>query len=67
MFGEDFRSVPIVQASIDGSMSSERNWLLGKAITKLRYVPSLKTKKNPLIPDVHLAIGKKASWSCLEV
>lgn len=37
MFGEDFRrSVPIVQASIDGSLSPERNWSLGKAITKLR-------------------------------
>jgi 4,5-DOPA dioxygenase extradiol len=58
MFGEDFRSVPIVQASIDGPMGAERNWLLGKAITKLRCVPALNT---PLILDVHLAIGKKAS------
>jgi aromatic ring-opening dioxygenase catalytic subunit (LigB family) len=38
MFGEDFRSVPIVQASIDGSLSPERNWSLGKAVTKLRCV-----------------------------
>ncbi|KAI0256490.1 Extradiol ring-cleavage dioxygenase, class III enzyme, subunit B [Lactifluus subvellereus] len=36
MFGEEFRSVPIVQASIDRSMSPEGNWALGKAITKLR-------------------------------
>jgi len=36
MFGEDFRSVPIVQASIDGSLSPERNWSLGKAVSKLR-------------------------------
>ncbi|KAH9997518.1 Extradiol ring-cleavage dioxygenase, class III enzyme, subunit B [Russula vinacea] len=36
MFGEDLRSVPVVQASIEGSLSPERNWLLGKAITKLR-------------------------------
>ncbi|KAI9446652.1 Extradiol ring-cleavage dioxygenase class III enzyme subunit B [Lactarius indigo] len=36
MFGEDFRSVPIVQASIDGSLSPEGNWALGKAITSLR-------------------------------
>lgn len=43
MFGEDFRSVPIVQASIDGSMSPERNWSLGKAISKLRCVPALMT------------------------
>ena len=33
MFGEDFRSVPIVQASIDESMSPERNWSLGKALS----------------------------------
>ena len=38
MFGEEFRSVPIVQASIDGSLSPESNWNLGKAITKLRCV-----------------------------
>ena len=38
MFGEDFHSVPIVQASIDGSMSPEGNWALGKAITSLRCV-----------------------------
>jgi len=36
MFGEDFRSVPIVQASIDGSLTPEDNWVLGKAIIKLR-------------------------------
>jgi aromatic ring-opening dioxygenase catalytic subunit (LigB family) len=50
MFGEDFRSIPIVQASIDGSMSSERNWLLGKAITKLRCIPASNTKRTSLIP-----------------
>jgi len=36
MFGEEFRGVPIVQASIDGSLSPESNWNLGKAIAKLR-------------------------------
>ncbi len=41
MFGEDFRSVPIVEASIDGTLSPERNWSLGKAIAKLRCVPAL--------------------------
>jgi len=41
MFGEEFRSVPIVQASIDGSLSPESNWNLGKAITKLRCVCSV--------------------------
>ncbi|KAH9981497.1 Extradiol ring-cleavage dioxygenase, class III enzyme, subunit B [Lactifluus volemus] len=34
--GDEFRSVPIVQASIDGTLSPERNWALGKAIVKLR-------------------------------
>lgn len=38
MFGEEFRSVPIVQASIDSSLSPESNWNLGKAIAKLRCV-----------------------------
>ena len=38
MFGEEFRSVPIVEASIDESMSPEANWALGRAITSLRYV-----------------------------
>ena len=41
MFGEEFRSVPIVQASIDASLSPESNWNLGKAITKLRCVYSV--------------------------
>jgi len=36
MFGEEFRTVPIVQTSIDGSMTPEANWALGKAIAKLR-------------------------------
>ncbi|KAN0141122.1 Extradiol ring-cleavage dioxygenase, class III enzyme, subunit B [Lactarius tabidus] len=36
MFGDEFRSVPIVQASIDGSLSPEGNWALGKAIASLR-------------------------------
>jgi hypothetical protein len=38
MFGEEFHSVPIVQASVDGTMSPKGNWALGKAITKLRCV-----------------------------
>jgi 4,5-DOPA dioxygenase extradiol len=36
MFGDDFTNVPIVQVSIDESMSPEKNWALGKAVTKLR-------------------------------
>ena len=43
MFGEEFRGVPIVQASIDGSLNPESNWNLGKAIAKLRCVYSVLT------------------------
>ncbi|KAK1234473.1 hypothetical protein PQX77_002327 [Marasmius sp. AFHP31] len=36
MFGEEFTDVPIVQASIDASMSPEGNWKIGKAVAQLR-------------------------------
>ncbi|KAK7023911.1 4,5-DOPA dioxygenase extradiol-like protein [Favolaschia claudopus] len=36
MFGDEFTDIPIVQVSIDSSLSVEKNWELGKAITKLR-------------------------------
>jgi hypothetical protein len=36
MFGEEFLDIPIVQVSIDQSLTPERNWALGKAVTKLR-------------------------------
>ncbi|PFH49113.1 hypothetical protein AMATHDRAFT_63834 [Amanita thiersii Skay4041] len=36
MFGEVFTDIPIVQVSIDSSMSPEKNWALGKAIARLR-------------------------------
>ncbi|KXN90504.1 4,5-DOPA dioxygenase extradiol-like protein [Leucoagaricus sp. SymC.cos] len=36
MFGEEFTSIPIVQASIDASLSPEKNWALGKAVSQLR-------------------------------
>ena len=41
MFGEEFSgegSIPIVEASIDSSLSPEKNWQVGKAVAKLRYV-----------------------------
>ena len=38
MFGHEFKSIPIVQASIDSSLSPEINWAVGKAVSKLRYV-----------------------------
>ncbi|KAJ7867963.1 Extradiol ring-cleavage dioxygenase, class III enzyme, subunit B [Mycena leptocephala] len=36
MFGEEFTDIPIVQVSIDSSLSTEKNWALGKAVSKLR-------------------------------
>ncbi|KAG7086667.1 hypothetical protein E1B28_002607 [Marasmius oreades] len=36
MFGEEFTDLPIVQASIDASMSPEGNWKIGKAVAELR-------------------------------
>ncbi|THH10283.1 hypothetical protein EW145_g1426 [Phellinidium pouzarii] len=36
MFGHDFHDVPIVQASIDSSLSPEKNWQIGKAVASLR-------------------------------
>lgn len=59
MFGEEFKEVPIVQATIDGSLDPTRNILVGAAVAQLRsqnycfFKMSLLT----LIP-----IGSKASW-----
>jgi len=36
MFGEEFLDIPIVEVSIDSSLSPEKNWALGKAVGKLR-------------------------------
>ncbi|KAJ7702367.1 Extradiol ring-cleavage dioxygenase class III enzyme subunit B [Mycena rosella] len=36
MFGKELTDVPIVQVSIDSSLSPETNWALGKAVAKLR-------------------------------
>lgn len=36
MFGEEFRDVPIVQVSIDGSLSPEKNWAVGTVVEQLR-------------------------------
>ncbi|KAF7359368.1 4,5-DOPA dioxygenase extradiol-like protein [Mycena sanguinolenta] len=36
MFGDSFTSIPIVQVSIDSSLSPEKNWALGKAVAQLR-------------------------------
>ncbi|KAG5342210.1 hypothetical protein C0989_004522 [Termitomyces sp. Mn162] len=39
MFGEELTGIPIVQVSIDSSLSPEKNWALGKAVAKLRSAP----------------------------
>ncbi|KAF9456724.1 Extradiol ring-cleavage dioxygenase, class III enzyme, subunit B [Collybia nuda] len=36
MFGEEFMTIPIVQVSIDSSLSPKTNWSVGKAIERLR-------------------------------
>jgi aromatic ring-opening dioxygenase catalytic subunit (LigB family) len=36
MFGETFMDVPIVEVSIDSSLSPEKNWAVGKAVKQLR-------------------------------
>ena len=71
MFGEEFRSVPIVQASIDSSLSPESNWNLGKAIAKLRCVCRFffffGSSSVYLASPCYFATGMKASWSCQAV
>lgn len=36
MFSESFKSIPIVQASIDGSLTPKGNLAVGRAVAKLR-------------------------------
>ncbi|KAJ7085344.1 Extradiol ring-cleavage dioxygenase, class III enzyme, subunit B [Mycena crocata] len=36
MFGDEFMDIPIVEVSIDSSLSVEKNWALGTAVAKLR-------------------------------
>ena len=64
MFGEEFRSVPIVQASIDGSLSPESNWNLGKAIAKLRCVQRDFTTRRWFFVFISVFTGR-LSLSCL--
>jgi hypothetical protein len=65
MFGEELGSVPIVQASIDGSLSPESNWNLGKAITKLRCVQHDFTTADALIYLFSSAVYLAYMLSCL--
>ncbi|TDL27259.1 Extradiol ring-cleavage dioxygenase, class III enzyme, subunit B [Rickenella mellea] len=36
MFGNEFTDVPIVEATIDGSLDPEKNWKVGQAVAQLR-------------------------------
>ncbi|TFY70524.1 hypothetical protein EVG20_g2474 [Dentipellis fragilis] len=36
MFGETFKDIPIIQASIEESLSPETNWAIGQAVKQLR-------------------------------
>ncbi|KAA1474852.1 Extradiol ring-cleavage dioxygenase class III enzyme subunit B [Dentipellis sp. KUC8613] len=36
MFGETFRDIPVIQASIEESLSPETNWAIGQAVKQLR-------------------------------
>ncbi|KAJ7090239.1 Extradiol ring-cleavage dioxygenase, class III enzyme, subunit B [Mycena belliarum] len=36
MFGDELADIPIVQVSIDSTLSPEKNWMLGKTVAKLR-------------------------------
>jgi aromatic ring-opening dioxygenase catalytic subunit (LigB family) len=36
MFGHEFKDIPIVQVSIDASLSPEKNWEVGQTVSKLR-------------------------------
>lgn len=36
MFGEEFMNIPIIQVSIDESLSPEKNWAVGSVVEQLR-------------------------------
>lgn len=36
MFGHEFMDIPIVEVSMDASLDPEKNWEVGKAVSKLR-------------------------------
>lgn len=36
MFGHEFKDIPIVQASIDSNLDPEKEWAIGRAVSKLR-------------------------------
>ncbi len=48
MFGEEFMDTPIVQVSIDSSMSPEANWKLGKTVAALRLDTCISSRFNSI-------------------
>lgn len=36
MFGEEFKDIPVLEASLDGSLDPLKNWAVGQAVRKLR-------------------------------
>ncbi|KAJ6618323.1 Extradiol ring-cleavage dioxygenase, class III enzyme, subunit B [Mycena sp. CBHHK59/15] len=53
MFGEEFTDIPIVQVSIDSSLTPEKNWALGKAVAKLRKEGILVLSGGLMIHNLH--------------
>lgn len=56
MFGDEFHDIPIVQASIDSSLSPEKNWEIGKAVKELR-------EEGILVLSGGLTIHTFADWT----
>ncbi|KAF4578575.1 hypothetical protein EYR36_000382 [Pleurotus pulmonarius] len=56
MFGDEFTSIPIVQASIDSSLKPSDNWKVGAAVRKLR-------KENILVLSGGLTIHNLRDFS----
>ncbi|KAJ7168153.1 Extradiol ring-cleavage dioxygenase, class III enzyme, subunit B [Mycena crocata] len=53
MFGDEFTDIPIVQVSIDSSLSTEKNWALGKAVAKLREEGILVLSGGLIVHNLH--------------
>jgi len=46
MFGEELEGIPVVQVSIDSTLSPEANWKLGRVVSSLRYI-SINSLRHP--------------------
>jgi aromatic ring-opening dioxygenase catalytic subunit (LigB family) len=59
MFGEEFIDVPIVQVSIDASLSPEKNWTVGEVLAPLRSGILRRTTIYPIRTADIIHAGKK--------